>query len=169
MWEGKDGPQPDLLSDLSQTWKEQHPDWTYIFWNGEKIDAFMAGHAEYRDVYNSYPYAVQRWDMIRYLILYEYGGIYADLDYECIDALDSLLENEFCCLASDPEEHARIFDKAHIVTNAFIAIEAGLRYMGFELISCLTSMDNVSLHLVQLNSDVEKVTFSQQEGYEEIQ
>ena len=45
MWEGKDGPQPDLLSDLSQTWKEQHPDWTYIFWNGEKIDAFMAGHA----------------------------------------------------------------------------------------------------------------------------
>lgn len=53
----------------------------------EKIDAFMAGHAEYRDVYNSYPYAVQRWDMIRYLILYEYGGIYADLDYECIDAL----------------------------------------------------------------------------------
>ena len=72
MWEGKDGPQPDLLSDLSQTWKEQHPDWTYIFWNGEKIDAFMAGHAEYRDVYNSYPYAVQRWDMIRYLILYEY-------------------------------------------------------------------------------------------------
>ena len=108
---------------------------TYIFWNGEKIDAFMAGHAEYRDVYNSYPYAVQRWDMIRYLILYEYGGIYADLDYECIDALDSLLENEFCCLASDPEEHARIFDKAHIVTNAFIAIEAGLRYMGLELIS----------------------------------
>ena len=105
MWEGKDGPQPDLLSDLSQTWKEQHPDWTYIFWNGEKIDAFMA------------------------------GGIYADLDYECIDALDSLLENEFCCLASDPEEHARIFDKAHIVTNAFIAIEAGLRYMGLELIS----------------------------------
>ena len=84
-------------------------------------------HAEYRDVYNSYPYAVQRWDMIRYLILYEYGGIYADLDYECIDALDSLLENEFCCLASDPEEHARIFDKAHI--------EAGLRYMGLELIS----------------------------------
>ena len=61
--------------------------------------------------------------------------IYADLDYECIDALDSLLENEFCCLASDPEEHARIFDKAHIVTNAFIAIEAGLRYMGLELIS----------------------------------
>ncbi|EDN88201.1 hypothetical protein PARMER_00497 [Parabacteroides merdae ATCC 43184] len=37
------------------------------------------------------------------------------------------------------------------------------------MVSCLTSMDNVSLHLVQLNSDVEKVTFSQQEGYEEIQ
>ena len=99
------------------------------------MERATSGLDVHRDVYNSYPYAVQRWDMIRYLILYEYGGIYADLDYECIDALDSLLENEFCCLASDPEEHARIFDKAHIVTNAFIAIEAGLRYMGLELIS----------------------------------
>lgn len=37
-----------------------------------------------------------------------------------------------------------------------------------QMVSCLTSMDNVSLHLVQLNSDVEKVTFSQREGYEEL-
>ena len=52
-----------------------------------------------------------------------------------LSLIGSSTDNEFCCLASDPEEHARIFDKAHIVTNAFIAIEAGLRYMGLELIS----------------------------------
>ena len=124
VWEGKEGPPSDFLLDLSQTWKEQHPDWRYIFWNGEKIEVFMAEHAEYREVYESYPYAVQRWDMIRYLILYEYGGIYADFDYECIAPLDGLLANETCCLAADPEEHARIFDKVHIVTNAFMAVEA---------------------------------------------
>lgn len=37
-----------------------------------------------------------------------------------------------------------------------------------QMVLCLTSMENVSLHLVQLNSDVEKVTLSQQDGYEEL-
>ena len=37
-----------------------------------------------------------------------------------------------------------------------------------QMVSCLTGVDNVSLHLVQLNSDVENVTFSQLEGYEEL-
>lgn len=37
-----------------------------------------------------------------------------------------------------------------------------------QMVSCLTSTEEVSLHLVQLNSDVEKVTFSLQEGYEEL-
>ena len=124
VWEGKDGPPPNFLLDVSQTWKEQHPDWMYIFWDGEKINSFMSAHPEYMKVYEAYRYAVQRWDMIRYLILYEYGGVYADLDYECIEPLDGLLENESCCLASDPEEHARIFNKSHIVTNAFMAVEA---------------------------------------------
>ena len=36
-------------------------------------------------VYESFPYAVQRWDAIRYLILYTFGGLYVDLDYECTD------------------------------------------------------------------------------------
>lgn len=124
LWEEEKGPPPEFLLDLSQTWKDHHPDWRYVFWNGEKMDNFMAKHSEYRDVYVSYPYAVQRWDLIRYLILYEYGGVYADVDYECIEALDDLLENESCCLASDPEEHACIFRKSHIVTNAFMAVEA---------------------------------------------
>lgn len=124
VWEGKDGPPPNFLLDVSQTWKEQHPDWMYVFWDGYKIDSFMRTHSEYVDVYESYRYAVQRWDMIRYLVLYEYGGIYADLDYECIEPLDGLLENLSCCLASDPEEHARVFKKSHIVTNAFMAVEA---------------------------------------------
>lgn len=37
-----------------------------------------------------------------------------------------------------------------------------------QMVSCLTSLEDVSLRLVQLNSDVEEVTFSQREGYEEL-
>ena len=124
VWEGKDEPLPNFLAELGQTWKDHHPDWLYMFWNGDRMNAFMSEHPEYLDTYNQYPYAVQRWDMIRYLILYEYGGVYADFDYECIEPLDDLVNGQSCCLALDPEEHAQIFNKDSIVTNALMAIEA---------------------------------------------
>lgn len=43
VWEEKTEPLPDFLMELGQTWKEQHPDWTYLFWDEEKIASFMSG------------------------------------------------------------------------------------------------------------------------------
>lgn len=129
VWEGKDEPLPPFLKELGQTWKECHPDWSYIQWDGKKISTFMQQHPAYLNIYKNYPYNVQRWDLIRYLILFEYGGIYADFDYECIEPLDGLLNGQSCCLALDPEEHAQIFDKEYIITNALMAIEAKHPFM----------------------------------------
>ena len=40
----------------------------------------------------SYPHAIQRADLIRYVLLYVYGGIYLDLDYVCLHNLGPLLQ-----------------------------------------------------------------------------
>ena len=40
----------------------------------------------------AYPHAIQRADLIRYVLLYVYGGIYLDLDYVCLRNLGPLLE-----------------------------------------------------------------------------
>jgi mannosyltransferase OCH1-like enzyme len=37
-----------------------------------------------------FPYAVQRADLIRYVLMYVYGGIYLDLDYVCLQSLHTL-------------------------------------------------------------------------------
>jgi mannosyltransferase OCH1-like enzyme len=54
-------------------------------WNDEDLDEFMhSKYPEYYDMYMAYPAHIMRVDAARYFILKEYGGIYADMDFECI-------------------------------------------------------------------------------------
>lgn len=42
-------------------------------------------------VFDSYPYNIQRADVIRYFVLHKYGGVYMDLDIGCARPMDPLL------------------------------------------------------------------------------
>ena len=95
VWEGRTEPcMPTRLQILARTWREQNPDWEYHLWNGEEMDELVEKHfPEYLSMYRSFPYNVQRWDTIRYMILYVYGGVYTDLDTECFKPIEPLLED----------------------------------------------------------------------------
>lgn len=73
---------PDNWKISTTEWKRLHPDWEYILWTDEKIWNYLENmRPEFIDLYKTYEYLIQRADMIRYLILYDYGGIYSDLDF----------------------------------------------------------------------------------------
>ena len=79
VWEGVQNHVAHRLQILARTWREQNPDWEYHLWNGEEMDELVEKHfPEYLSMYRSFPYNVQRWDTIRYMILYVYGGVYTD-------------------------------------------------------------------------------------------
>ena len=72
------------------SWMVKNPTWKYVLWSEKMALAFMKlKFPEYLDLYNSYPYAIQRIDVVRYFLLYEYGGLYADMDTECITPIDA--------------------------------------------------------------------------------
>jgi len=120
---------PEHLSEISQTWKEKHPAWEYRFWNQKAVEQFMeSGFPDLLPLYRSFPFNVQRWDFVRYLILYRYGGLYVDMDYECLDPLDSLLWNATCCMGMEPAAHALRYRTAFIVGNALMASVPGHNY-----------------------------------------
>lgn len=53
----------------------------YKMWNKKDIELLLVDkYPEYIDLYNEFRYDIQRADFIRYIILYEYGGIYIDCD-----------------------------------------------------------------------------------------
>ena len=122
VWEGQDGPMPSLLKELSNTWKAHHPTWQYEFWNEERMTTFVKNnYPEFWDIYLSFPYDVQRWDSIRYLILYKIGGLYVDVDYECLENIELLLADRSCCFAMEPDAHAKLFNKTIVFNNALMA------------------------------------------------
>jgi mannosyltransferase OCH1-like enzyme len=102
-WKNNNIPKKWKLSNTQ--WKKLHPDYQYILWTDDDIRNYIKEkHPSFLKIHDDYKYSIQRADMIRYFILYDFGGIYCDLDLYPIeniekhissydDAVDVLLVN----------------------------------------------------------------------------
>jgi len=81
------GPEmPDIYQRSLDRWKELHPDYEIMFWDG--IPKQMAG--DLKTLIHTLPFYCQKSDIIRYWAIYNYGGMYFDLDeypYRSVDEL----------------------------------------------------------------------------------
>lgn len=122
VYEDPAGPS-NILLEMSMTWKKKHPQWEYRFWDKTAMDRFVNDlYPDLSFIYKSLPFNIQRWDMIRYLILYEYGGLYVDMDYECIEPLDVLFCDSSCYMGLEPVGNTPTNSyHSYIVGNALMA------------------------------------------------
>lgn len=123
IWSGVEEPLPKQFEILGDTWKENHYSWRYIFWDNDKIELFIQkNYPQFMDTYVSFQYNIQRWDAIRYLILYKIGGLYVDFDYECFRSHEPLLKNKTCCFALESGDNKKELNgKRYTLTNALMA------------------------------------------------
>lgn len=83
---------PERYRALRESWVQHHPGWQHRFWDERSIRELVAcRYSWFLPVYDGYRYLHQRVDSGRYFILYEHGGVYADIDTECLRPLDPLL------------------------------------------------------------------------------
>jgi hypothetical protein len=83
---------PKQFAYWSETWKKYN-DYEYILWDDKENREFVAANFEwFLPTYDGYDAGIKRADAIRYMFLYTHGGIYADLDFECLKPFDELLE-----------------------------------------------------------------------------
>lgn len=75
------GQVPEKYVAWQETWKKNHPDWQYILWTKEKIEALDMIN---KDKFMSAKNIATKADIARYEVLYKFGGLYVDLDMECI-------------------------------------------------------------------------------------
>lgn len=122
IWEGKTSQLPKELAKMAETWKTLNPEWEYRLWGKEQMINFVFQYfPDLMEIYNEFPENVQRWDTVRCLILYIQGGVYVDVDTECLKPIDQLLENKSCCFGEEPPEHAEYFNVDYLIGTAFIA------------------------------------------------
>lgn len=132
IWSEKHEPLPEYFRVLGQTWKANHLEWCYRYWNDKSMYAFLEQHyPEYVKRYKLFTYDIQRWDAIRYLILFHYGGIYVDFDYECLKCIEPLLKNVKCCFAMEPMEHVSNGAPSPYFNNALMGSVSGNGFMQF--------------------------------------
>jgi hypothetical protein len=83
-WKTEDIP-PGLFTRIRSEWKRLYPEpeYKHILWTDATMrQLIQARFAWFLETYDNYPTNIQRADSSRYFILYTYGGLYADLDYE---------------------------------------------------------------------------------------
>lgn len=79
-----------------QTWKQYNPHWKYVMWTDAKITKDLkVTHQDVLDHCKSYS---EKSDVLRFEILYQYGGLYIDTDFECLKPIDPLFVGKEICI-----------------------------------------------------------------------
>jgi hypothetical protein len=70
-----------------------NPDFEYRFFDNDDVSAFVTREfPEYRAIFDSFPFPIQRYDFFRYLAIYRHGGFYLDLDVLLASSLTPLVD-----------------------------------------------------------------------------
>jgi hypothetical protein len=84
---------PEMFKTWQQRWKDLHPNYQYHLWTDEDNRELVKQHFPWFLItYDAFPKGVMRADSVRYMYMYHYGGVYADLDMEPLKSSDKLVE-----------------------------------------------------------------------------
>lgn len=90
IWIGS--PLPQEYKAWQKTWKKW-PGWEYKLWTDKDVEKFTFAN---RDLYDAAKTYGQRADILRMEILNQFGGLYVDIDFECINPeIFTLLNNHY--------------------------------------------------------------------------
>jgi inositol phosphorylceramide mannosyltransferase catalytic subunit len=88
IWLG-DAELPEEYRRYGESWARHHPAWEMRLWTEREIEELETSRAEAKDRRR---HPAERSDLLRYEILYRFGGVYIDTDMECLRPIDPLLD-----------------------------------------------------------------------------
>jgi mannosyltransferase OCH1-like enzyme len=103
IWLG-DSPEPEWTRAFAATW--QRPGWELRQWDGPGELYPLRNQDVYDRAEEIAPEHVAqlRADVLRYEVLHRCGGVYVDVDFECLRPIDKLLEGVECFAAWEEQE-----------------------------------------------------------------
>ena len=80
--------------------KEMNSNWQFMFWDNEKIEEILKEYPSLSNIYNNSEkvngmgnHFALKSDIARFVIMEKYGGLYFDMDFDCILDMDELFDN----------------------------------------------------------------------------
>jgi len=103
-WKGSNIPNEKYV-EWQKEWKKLYPEpeYQHILWTDRSQRDLIKDHYNwFLRYYDSYEFGIQRADAVRYFIMYHYGGLYADLDYEPLSNFWEYLPKDRISLVESP-------------------------------------------------------------------
>ena len=93
IWVGPN-PLPKREKEFCQKVQEMHPEWEYHLWTDANVPIYqlpLGAQQQYQQFYERKDYAFCA-DILRIWVVYIHGGIYLDVDFDCLKPLDEFLK-----------------------------------------------------------------------------
>jgi mannosyltransferase OCH1-like enzyme len=76
----------NYMYDSMQTWRDLNPEYEHRYMDDLQAGEFVLKEygQDWYDIFINLPVGVMRGDLWRYMVIYKYGGVYTDLDTECL-------------------------------------------------------------------------------------
>ncbi|HZQ64003.1 MAG TPA: glycosyltransferase, partial [Gaiellaceae bacterium] len=87
IWLGPD-PLPAEYAAYQQTWLEHHPGWTLRFWTEDNLPLPLRRP----EAAERLRVPAERANILRLELLWRFGGVYLDTDFECLRSIEPLIE-----------------------------------------------------------------------------
>lgn len=101
VWVGEASAYLDRFTDFWEKWKVLHPDWVTITWtdcldtpDARSPEEALPESGPWRRAYEAYDRGVIRADLLRYIVLLRFGGLYVDCDMEPLRNIEPLLTED---------------------------------------------------------------------------
>ena len=102
----KDDHIPPRFAAFSESWNRFNRGWQRILWTDRMLLKFVDTHYPHLlESFCAYPAGIFRADAARYMLLHSFGGIYADIDVECLAPLTSIEIENRVVLCHEPPSH----------------------------------------------------------------
>lgn len=102
-----------------KTLLEFHPGWTYRLWTDEDNLALLGDRRpDLMEVYRNMTQPAMRADLMRYIYMQQFGGLYLDLDYQFLKPFD--LSDKSVVLPRESDDDQPVY-----LGNCLLASEAG--------------------------------------------
>lgn len=89
-----------------KSWRDKFPDYEYRMWTDEDLDDLIRiKYPWFYPTFSSYDKKIKKIDAARYFIMFEHGGVYADMDFECINNFSHLIPNGKVSIAESPAKN----------------------------------------------------------------
>lgn len=124
---------PMYAASWMQSWLRKNQGWMHVFWSDDDNRLLVKRRLALLLPFFDSLRPVEQADVARYLYLYFFGGVYADMDFECLRPIDGVrprldYRRAAGFVGQEPRLHTRLLEhrKGLLLSNAILASPGGL-------------------------------------------